>query len=155
MLSIVSSSVAVTAAMAASLARLLKPGDVVFVSGQLGAGKTVFIRAAAHELGVGELVTSPSFTIAQTYAGRATIHHLDLYRLDGFDADDAVDLEPFFDKDAITFIEWPEQAKLFLEEPAVVVKLEHVDEHSRRISFLRPREDLKKSLEELVAGTRH
>ncbi len=144
-----------TQALAAGLADLLKPGDIVFVSGPLGAGKTVFIKAAARALGVRGPVTSPSYIIGQTYFGRSTIHHLDLYRLAGFGAVDAMELEPFFGEDSITFIEWPERGEDFLQEPALVVKIEHVDEHGRRISFFRVREDMKKGLEELVAGARH
>ncbi len=144
-----------TEALAAGLARLLEPGDVVFISGPLGAGKTVFIRSAARALGMRGLVTSPSFTIAQTYAGRRTIHHLDLYRLISFRDSDALDLEPYFGDDAITFVEWPERADDFLPKPALVVKLEHVDENSRRLSFSQIREGLEKGVEELVAGARH
>lgn len=147
-------SEAKTAALAAGLADLLEPGDAVFLSGQLGAGKTFFIRAAARALGVEEPVTSPSFTMAQSYSGRVPVHHLDLYRLAHFTADDAIDFEPFFEPEAITFIEWPEQAEPFLDQPAVVIELEHVDETSRRISFIRVRDDLRKAVEDLIASAR-
>lgn len=151
----VSSSEEETSALAAGLAQLLKPGDVVFLEGQLGTGKTFFIRAAARALGVTEPVTSPSFTMAQTYTGDVTIHHLDLYRLPDFGPDDAVDFEPFFESSAITFIEWPQQGRRFLEEPDVIINLEHVDKNSRLISFTWFRKDLKEGLEKLVAGTGH
>jgi tRNA threonylcarbamoyladenosine biosynthesis protein TsaE len=144
-----------TAALAVGLSRLLKPGDVVFLIGQLGAGKTFFIQCAAAGLGVSEPVTSPSFTMAQTYSGETTVHHLDLYRLAKFTREDAIDFEPFFESDAITFVEWPEQAEAFLEKPDVVVRLEHLDINSRRIFFTSRRNELQQGLEQLVAGAGH
>ena len=142
-----------TQKFAAAVARLLKPGDTVFLIGPLGAGKTFFIRAAARELGVTEPVTSPSFTMAQTYQGMVTVHHLDLYRLATFSADDFPDFDPFFEADAITFIEWPQQAQPFLQEPALVLELSHVDVCSRRIRIAGGRKELIRQLEEEIAGT--
>lgn len=151
-LDVISPSGAETATLAAGMAKLLNPGDVVFLIGQLGTGKTFFIRSAAAALGVSEPVTSPSFTMAQTYSGKITVHHLDLYRLQNFSAEDALDFEPFFENDAVTFVEWPEQAQPFIEKPAVIIKLEHLDISSRRITFDCEKEDLKKALEDLIAG---
>ncbi len=151
---LVSRSEARSAALAQGLARLLEAGDVVFLTGPLGAGKTFFIRHAAAALGVTEPVTSPSYTMGQTYSGAVRIHHLDLYRLAEFTAEDAVDFEPFFEQDAITFIEWPERAEPYISRPDVVVRLDHVDINSRRISFEANREDLRQELEKLVAGAR-
>ena len=82
-------SAAETEALAARLAASLRPGDVVLVSGELGAGKTTFVRGAARALGVGVPVTSPTFTIARRYEdGRVPVSHLDLYRLDGLDGEE-------------------------------------------------------------------
>lgn len=153
-LEFLSESESQTAELAQGVARLLKPGDAVFLKGQLGTGKTFTVRAAARQLGVREPVTSPSYTMAQSYAGSLTVHHLDLYRLSGFSVDDMADFEPFFEPDAITFIEWPEQAEPFLEDPALVITLEHVDENSRRIILRTGRGDLARQLEGLIADTR-
>lgn len=144
-----------TAALAAGLARLLKPGDVIFLRGQLGAGKTFFIRAAARELGVSEPVTSPSFAMGQTYEGKITIHHLDLYRLASFSDEDLADFEPFFESGSITFVEWPEAAETFLARPAVLVVLEHVDEQSRHIMVESSDPEIENKLEGLVASLGH
>src|SRR5262249_44330840 len=78
-----SSSPDATEAAGATLAGELAPGDVVLVSGELGAGKTTFVRGAARALGVTARVTSPTFTIGHLYAGKPDVAHLDLYRLDG------------------------------------------------------------------------
>lgn len=142
-----------TAHIAAVLARSLKAGDVVFLKGPLGAGKTSFIQAAATELGVAEAVTSPSFTLARTYAGPIMVHHLDLYRLSGFDSHDDAELEPYFSDDSITFVEWPEPIEDFIEAGATVI-IEHLDRESRRITIYCSPQALS-SLEELDADAGH
>src|SRR6478609_9953274 len=96
-----------TEAIAARLAALLRAGDVVLVSGELGAGKTTFVRGASRALGVEARVTSPTFTIGHRYVGRVDVSHLDLYRFRGLSAAEWGDLEPYFE-DAIVFVEWPE-----------------------------------------------
>src|SRR5690606_21518104 len=76
------SSVGETQELAAALAGLAQPGDLVVLAGDLGAGKTAFVQGFGRGLGVTEPITSPTFTLAQQYAGRLTVHHLDVYRLD-------------------------------------------------------------------------
>ena len=84
-----------------------RPGDVVLVSGELGAGKTTLIRGACRELGVGEPVVSPTFTIGRRYRGRVKVSHLDLFRLEGLGEEDPGLLDDYLTADAIAFIEWP------------------------------------------------
>jgi len=100
-------SAAETEALAARLATRLRPGDVVLVSGELGAGKTTFVRGAARALGVTEPVTSPTFVVGHLYD--AGVAHLDLYRLAGLDDEDPGLLDPYFGPELITFVEWPER----------------------------------------------
>ncbi|MHB8792193.1 MAG: tRNA (adenosine(37)-N6)-threonylcarbamoyltransferase complex ATPase subunit type 1 TsaE [Thermoleophilia bacterium] len=142
-----------TSGVAADFAKLLRAGDIVYLIGQLGAGKTFFIRHAAEALGVSEPVTSPSYTMARTYSGVIRIHHLDLYRLSSFKVEDAMDFEEYFDDDAITFIEWPESATPFIEKPAAIVRIDHIDLHSRRISIESDNSRIAKGLEKLHADT--
>ena len=93
------------------LAANLRPGDVVLVSGELGAGKTTFVRGALRRLGVEGPVTSPTFVVGHAYDGaNGPVSHLDLYRLAGMGDEDPGLLEPFFAPDAIVFVEWPEHA---------------------------------------------
>ena len=93
----------------ADLAARLRPGDVVLVSGDLGAGKTTFVRGALRALGVAGPVTSPTFVVGHAYEGaNGAVSHLDLYRLAGMGDEDPGLLDPFFAPDAIAFVEWPE-----------------------------------------------
>src|SRR3954451_19501089 len=103
-------SAAGTERLGAELAATLRPGDVILISGDLGAGKTTFVRGALRALGVTEPVTSPTFVIGQRYAGSTgPVAHLDLYRLHGLGDEDPGLLEPYFGPDTVTFVEWPEQ----------------------------------------------
>lgn len=154
-LKILSRSEEQTKGLAAGFAKLLQAGDIVFLIGQLGAGKTFFIRHAAEALGVSEPVTSPSYTMAQSYSGAVRVHHLDLYRLSGFKAEDSMDFEEFFEDDAVTFIEWPESAAPFIGKPDAIVRLEHVDLHSRRISIDSSNSRIASGLERLHADAGH
>src|SRR3954452_19215601 len=107
-----SSSPGETEAAGARLAADLRPGDVVLVSGELGAGKTTFVRGAARALGVTARVTSPTFTIGHVYAGDPDVAHLDLYRLGG--AEPGL-LDDYVTPERIAFLEWPELAEPELE----------------------------------------
>lgn len=117
-----------TEALAADLAGRLKAGDVVLVSGDLGAGKTTFVRGACRALGVSAPVTSPTFTIARRYAGRLPISHLDLYRLGSLADEDPALLADELAADRVAFVEWPEvgaPAGLDPGRVAARVTLEH------------------------------
>jgi tRNA threonylcarbamoyladenosine biosynthesis protein TsaE len=112
---------AATEQVAADLARTLAPGDVVLLSGDLGAGKTTFVRGAARALGVTSPVTSPTFAIGNRYPagsgvpgagvpavpGLAAVAHLDLYRLGDLGAEDPDLLADYIRPDTISFVEWP------------------------------------------------
>src|SRR5882724_8577257 len=98
-----------TEAVAAGLAEGLHPGDVVLVSGELGTGKTTFVRGAARALGVQVPITSPTFTIARRYEdGNLPVSHLDLFRLEGLDGEEPDLLADELGGDRVAFVEWPE-----------------------------------------------
>ena len=151
---LLSSSPAETEAIAGRLARLLAPGDVVTVSGDLGAGKTTFVRGACRALGVVQPVTSPTFTIGHRYRGRVDVSHLDLYRFTGVSSAEWGDLEPYFD-DAVTFVEWPEAGAGTLPAARVVVRLEHVDPERRLLRHDAAAAALLEGLADAGAGLRH
>lgn len=100
-----------TERIGAELAAELRPGDVVLVSGELGAGKTTLIRGACHALGVTDRVTSPTFTIGRRYRGRVPVSHLDLFRLEGLEGEDPALLDDYLTPDAVAFVEWPASAR--------------------------------------------
>ena len=105
---------------------------MVAVAGELGSGKTTFVRGACRGLGVDRPVTSPTYTIGHRYEGRVSVSHLDLYRFAGVTDADWSALEPYFD-DAVVFVEWPEAAGPSLPTPRLRVRLGHVDEKRRLI----------------------
>ncbi len=131
-LELASASAGETERIAAALVTRLRPGDVVTVSGELGAGKTTFVRGACRALGVTSPVTSPTFTIGHRYVGRVPVSHLDLYRFTSVSPAEWGDLEPYFD-DAVVFVEWPEAGLATLPAPRIAVTLEHARADARRI----------------------
>jgi len=131
---VVTASPQETERLAARLAAWLQPGDVVAVSGDLGSGKTTFVRGAARALGVREPVSSPTFTIGHRYEAPVPVAHLDLYRLAGIDPEEWADLEPYFDG-TIAFVEWPEHGGEWLPATRAGVTLTHVDEKRRQVSI--------------------
>jgi tRNA threonylcarbamoyladenosine biosynthesis protein TsaE len=131
---LLSSSAEETEATAARLAPLLVLGDVVTVAGELGTGKTTFVRGACRALGVAAPVTSPTFTIGHRYRGDVDVSHLDLFRFRGLSAAEWGDLEPYFE-DAIVFVEWPEAGRDALPRARLEVRLEHAGRERRRIAL--------------------
>jgi tRNA threonylcarbamoyladenosine biosynthesis protein TsaE len=154
-----------TRKVAATIARALRPGDVVALTGELGAGKTCFVQGAAAALGVTDRVTSPSFVLRREYDGDVPVLHLDIYRLETLQ--EVIDLgyEEVFDAMRVSFIEWGDAISPLLPRdhlelefrlPAVPMPAEDGDEERRIV--LRPRgEDWLRRLaaltEDLAAWT--
>jgi tRNA threonylcarbamoyladenosine biosynthesis protein TsaE len=112
---------------AAQLAERLRPGDAVLVSGDLGSGKTTFVRGACRALGITDPVTSPTFTIGQVYGGDGVpeVAHLDLYRLESLAGEDPALLDDYLTPDRIAFVEWPGIAEPAIVQVAARVAIEH------------------------------
>jgi tRNA threonylcarbamoyladenosine biosynthesis protein TsaE len=100
--------VAETQALASALAELARPGDLLLLSGDLGAGKTAFAQGFGRGLGIDEPITSPTFTLAREYEGRLRLHHLDVYRMETMAEVFDVDLPELLDDEAVVVIEWGE-----------------------------------------------
>jgi tRNA threonylcarbamoyladenosine biosynthesis protein TsaE len=128
-------SAAATEQVAATLAAELVPGNIVLVTGDVGTGKTTFVRGACRALGVEDRVTSPSFTIGQLYRGRVPVSHVDLFRLDSLAGEDPGLLEQYLSPDTITFVEWPGASGADFDPDRVVlsVRLTHRGGDLRRI----------------------
>ena len=126
-----------TEALGAELAAALQPGDLVLVRGDLGAGKTTFVRGAARALGVSDPVTSPTFSIGHRYAGNdVTVSHLDLYRLGDLAREEPDLLADYIGDRRIAFVEWPVQDSVELAGARAVVTLSHLGGDSRRVEVL-------------------
>jgi tRNA threonylcarbamoyladenosine biosynthesis protein TsaE len=130
-------------ALAARVAERLERGDVVVLGGEVGSGKTTFVRAAARALGVEERVTSPTYQIARSYEGLAggrkvTVNHLDLYRLEGLEDGDALEFDDYLGPEAITFIEWASKDALDLISDPTVVRISHQTPATRRVGLRGP-----------------
>jgi tRNA threonylcarbamoyladenosine biosynthesis protein TsaE len=129
-----SRSAAETEAAGAELAQLLRPGDVVLIEGEMGTGKTTFVRGACRALGVKVPVTSPTFTIGRRYAGsQGAVAHLDLHRLETLTGEDPGLLDDYVDELTIAFVEWPEAGESRLGSVRARVCLEHAGGDRRRV----------------------
>ena len=140
-LAITSTSVDETRLIGACLAPTLLPGDVISLTGDLGAGKTAFVQGIAAASGVEERVTSPSFTIVHFYEGRYPLIHLDVYRLDSFQEVLDLGFEEFLDPDSIVLVEWGEAISPLLPRRHLEVELRQstdVDAEDERLIVFRP-----------------
>ena len=131
-------SVEETWGLARQFASELKPGDVVCLEGDLGAGKTTFTQGLAAALGVDGRVTSPTFCLVQEHRGGATLLvHMDLYRLHNEDDALAIGWEDYLSEGAILVVEWPERAGSLIPPTAKHIVFTHLEgEENRRLAFL-------------------
>jgi tRNA threonylcarbamoyladenosine biosynthesis protein TsaE len=129
-----------TERLGAELAASLRPGDVVLLEGEMGAGKTTLVRGACRALGVSAPVTSPTFTIGQRYPAPVLVAHVDLYRLASLEHEDPDLLSDYVGADSIAFVEWPGIAETHLEQLAHVafrVHLSHAGGDRRIVEVAR------------------
>lgn len=129
-----------TEALAARIASETKPGTIILLRGDLGAGKTAFTRGFARGLGITDPVSSPTFTIVQEYpfADGRMLYHMDLYRINDSDAALAFGIDDFlFAGNAVSLIEWPERAEELYPPDALNIEIAHTDGENHRIITIR------------------
>ncbi len=132
-----SNSVEETLEIAKKFAEKLKPGDIVLLEGDLGAGKTHFTKGIAAYFGVkGQEVNSPTFTLINEYRGGLPIYHFDCYRLKNEEEALEFGAEEYLYGDGISIVEWPEKIKGLLPEDAIKIQIEHAGQNSRIIRIL-------------------
>jgi len=148
-----SASAADTARLGAALAPWLRPGDLVMLRGDLGAGKTTLARAIGRAVGVTAHITSPTFALAQRYEGRVPLLHIDAYRLRRAD-DEELGLLLDGAADAVTLVEWPEQLGADLGTPRVTVELRHGGGDRRLVALASEDPDTRERLAHIVADLR-
>jgi tRNA threonylcarbamoyladenosine biosynthesis protein TsaE len=129
----ISKSEAETIELGKELAKQLKPGDFVALYGDLGAGKTQFIKGVCEALKVREIVNSPTFTIANEYHGTITVFHIDLYRLSSVDEILGTGFDEYLESDGVCLVEWAEKLDGILPERRYDVKISLVDSTTREI----------------------
>jgi tRNA threonylcarbamoyladenosine biosynthesis protein TsaE len=151
---LVSASAEETEGIAGRLARSLRSGDLITVSGELGTGKTTFVRGTCRALGISAPVTSPTFTIGHRYRGETDVSHLDLFRFRGLSAAEWGDLEPYFE-DAIAFVEWPEAGAGALPSPRCEVRLQHLGGDRRQLVLASEDATLLEEFERVDPRFRH
>lgn len=125
-----------TEALGAELARSLRPGDVVLLRGEMGSGKTTFVRGAARQLGTQAPVTSPTYTIGRRYdEASPPVAHLDLHRLESLQDEDPALLDDYLTDSHVVFVEWPEVADGELPRVRWTVTLAHAGADAREITI--------------------
>ncbi len=124
------------------LGRSVRPGDVILLAGQVGAGKTTLVQGIARGLNVTDYVQSPTFALAAEHTGRASdgqdviLFHLDFYRLEGLEDFDTFGYEEYLDADnGVVVIEWPERLPASAFDEYLLIELRHLSESKRRIVF--------------------
>jgi tRNA threonylcarbamoyladenosine biosynthesis protein TsaE len=119
----------------AALAELLVPGDVISLTGDLGAGKTAFVQGAARALGVGDPVVSPTFVLVREYRGDVPVYHVDVYRLDRIQEVLDLGFEDYLDPSGVVFIEWGDAIEALLPNEHLRVEITVREDEVRRLGF--------------------
>ncbi len=139
--------------LAARLSRLLVPGDVLLLAGELGTGKTCFVKGLAEGLGVQEKVLSPTFTLLREYRGRVPLYHLDAYRLKGPEDLFDLGLEEYLGGEGILAVEWGDRVRGFFKEEYLEVEISFAGEtDERRIRLLPGGSSWERRLRRLDGG---
>ncbi len=116
----------------------MRAGSVIALHGNLGSGKTTFVKGLAAALGVRDLVTSPSFSLVNEYEGNLRLFHVDLYRLQGPQEVELLDLDPMLSAGGITVVEWAERGEGLLPDGTLHIRVEVQDDLTRTITIEEP-----------------
>jgi len=135
MFEIQSNSIEETLQLGRRVAEGLKGGEVIALTGELGAGKTVFVKGLAKGLGIEETITSPTFVLARTYQGRLLLHHIDLYRLETCNDLDSIGIDDYLGGGGVIAIEWAEKFMGDLPHPFLHITIESVEDERRLIQI--------------------
>ncbi len=134
---VISNSAEETEDLGAKLAKLLKPGDNIALTGNLGSGKTTFTKGLARGLKIErpEYVNSPSFVLMKEYEGRVKLYHFDLYRLDNLEDIEYISMQEYLDGDGVVAIEWADKMKMLLPAQYLEISIDIRAEKKRKFTF--------------------
>lgn len=135
---IISASEAETLAIAFELGSKSTPGIIITLSGELGTGKTLMAKGIAKGLGIEDQITSPTFSLFEIYEGRLPLYHFDLYRIEDTKELENLHFEEYWYGTGVSVVEWPERAHGLIEGPVISIKLERIDDETRRITIEYP-----------------
>jgi tRNA threonylcarbamoyladenosine biosynthesis protein TsaE len=135
---IISESESETLNIAIELGRNARPGSIITLSGELGTGKTVMAKGIAKGLGIGDDITSPTFSLFEMYAGTLPLYHFDLYRIENSKELENLHFDEYWYGTGVSVVEWPERAEGILHGPLVSVMIERIDDEQRRITIEYP-----------------
>lgn len=128
---IVTKSELETMTLGEQIAERLEQGDVITLEGELGTGKTTFVKGIAKGLSIERTVTSPTFTIIKEYEGRLPLYHMDAYRLE--DAGEDIGFDEYIYGSGVTIIEWAQFIDEFIPKERLTIELQYIDEQSRKV----------------------
>lgn len=125
-----------TDSLAMAISRVIKPPMIILLNGDLGSGKTTFVKSLVKYLGSDDVVTSPTFTLLNTYNAKFPIYHFDMYRLSSMEEALAVGFEEYFDKsrlDGICLVEWPENVEGLIDQVDLTITINKINDRMRKI----------------------
>lgn len=126
-----------TRKLASTFISKIKPGTIIGLIGDLGSGKTVFVKGAAKALGIKDLITSPTFNIVQIYLNKKKLYHFDLYRLNCIEDLENIGYEDYFNKDGIIFIEWADKFLEIIPKNNYLIYFQYLDKNKREIKIIK------------------
>jgi len=135
-LEIVSDSPRVTHQIGANLAGRFRAGDIIFLVGNLGAGKTCLVQGIARGLGISEFAQSPSFVLAREHYGRLPLYHIDLYRLDNLEEIADLGLDDYFFGNGVSAVEWAEKGEAVLPSEHLLIRIDYITDNQRTLKLI-------------------
>lgn len=149
MVQIQTNTVEETQSIAEKLATMLKPGDVITLEGELGAGKTTFTKGLAKGLGIKRNISSPTFTIIKEYEGSLPLYHMDVYRLEHSDED--IGFDEYFNGNGVTVVEWAHFIEEFLPNERLAIRIGYMDGDKRILEFTTSSAYFEQIMNELIS----
>ena len=148
-LKLVSGSPQETRQIGTSLSEMLRAGDIIFLVGNLGAGKTCLVQGIVWGLGISEFAQSPSFVLVREHYGRLPLYHMDLYRLDHLEEIADLGLDNYFYGGGVSVVEWAEKGEAVLPPEHLLIQIDYLSDSERRLKLVPHGERYRELIEEV------